>query len=126
MAFEHIEEIMKHAIATSVWHPADVTIEPDTELTQWQVHKVTTDDGLSTVHFMGSTGGRYGEGRVCSAILAYDTKTKKGVTKSGRVYELIGDPGYSKDAMYVFNIWCNRFPETTVFEDITDQYAGLV
>ncbi len=127
MAFEHIEEIMKHAIATSVWRPADVTIEPDTKLTQWQVHKVsTTDDNLSTVHFMGYTGGRYGEGRVCSAILEYDAKTKKGVTKSGRVYELVGDPGFNKDAMYVFNIWCARFPIPTIFEDITDQYAGLV
>ena len=119
-----MERVMKHAIATSVWRPADVSVEPDTKLVQWQVHQVTTpDDGLSTVHFMGYTGY---EGRVCSAILEYDAKTKKGVTKSGRVYELVGDPGFNRDAIYVFSIWCDRFPENTIFEDITDQYAGLV
>lgn len=120
MAFKHIEETMKRAVASSVWRPTNVAIEPDTKLTQWQAHRVTTPDGISTTHFMGYTGF---EGRVCSAVQAYDPKTRKGITKSGRVYELLGPPGFNRDALYVFSIWCDRFPETTKFEDVTKEYG---
>lgn len=119
MKTQTLSQIREDAIASSVYRPASVTQEPHTTLTQWQAFKVSTDDGQVTNHFMGYTGY---EGRVCSGILEYDNITRKGITKSGRIYELIGTSGFNKDAMYVFSIWCSRFPKTTVFENISEQY----
>ena len=114
-----LEQLMKDAVDASVYRPASVVQEPHTRLTQWQVHRVTTVDGFSSIHFMGYAGY---EGRVCSSVQTYDPTTKRGITKSGRIYELIRDPGVNRDAMYVFNNWCSRFPESTIFENITHQY----
>lgn len=92
--------------ATSIWSVASVDVEPETKLTQWRVFKVLAKDGLpESVHFVGYTGW---EGRVCSAVQTYDPKTKRGVTRSGRVYELVGQSGYNSDAMYVWSRWYTR------------------
>ena len=56
-----------------------------------------------------------------TTILKYDENTHRGVTQSGRVYELVGAPGYDSDAMYVWGVWLNKTgnPENI---DITSEY----
>lgn len=112
-------ELLNHIEESSIWRPASVEQEPYTKLTQWRVYNVTYNGKIKT-HFSGYAGY---EGRVCSAIQSYDKNTRRGITESGRVYELVGDPGFNKDAVYVFGNWCARFPEDTEFEDITDTWA---
>ncbi len=46
------------------------------------------------------------------------TPTRRGVTKSGRVYKLIGEPGFDADADYVWMLWqpiqgCSGYQEVT-------------
>ena len=93
--------------ATSIWKPTDVTQEPHVRMHSWQVYlvkgKLSTDPVCQdTIHFNGYIGY---EGRVSSPVLQYDAKTHRGVTASGRIYELVGASGYNGDAQYVWNRW---------------------
>ncbi len=45
------------------------------------------------------------EGRVCSGIVLWDLKNLCATTVSGRVYQLMGPPGWNADADYVFEGW---------------------
>lgn len=102
--------------ATSIWSVASVQEEPETVLTQWRVMQVDGD----SIHFVGNAGY---EGRVCSAVQSYDPSTRRGVTLSGRVYELHGDSGYNSDAMYVWARWrqINNISDSNVV-DVTSHY----
>lgn len=102
----------------SVWQPASAAQEPKTKLTQWRVYKVT-NELEDSIHFVGYAGY---EGRVSSKVVSYAPGLKRGVTQSGRVYELLHHSGFNGDAMHTFNVWCNRFPKDTKFVDITEQY----
>lgn len=103
---------------TSIWQVADVKDEPHTQLTQWRIFLVDGKD----IHFVGYTGGWHGEGRVCSAVQTFDPATRKGTTKSGRIYELVGDSGFNKDAMYVWARWLGLYGSPPA-EDVTDTYS---
>ena len=45
------------------------------------------------------------EGRVSSPIVTFDAATMRGITHTGRVYELKGPPGLNMDAEYVLDRW---------------------
>lgn len=118
---DELEKLAEFATANSVWKPADVTQEPHTRLTQWQVHLVKgklSEEGGDTIHFMGHTGY---EGRVCSPVQTYDKTTRRGVTKSGRIYELVGHPGHNGDAFHVWATWLSMMGNPEV-EIVTEQY----
>lgn len=95
-----LEAIMKEAIANSIWETQPVEDEPQIILDQWQIFEV---DGNR--HFTGySAMGR--EGRVSSRIVTFDEETKRGITRSGRVYQLTETgPGFNGDADYVLGAW---------------------
>ena len=103
----------------SIWQVSSVEQEPETILTRWRVFKVRGphEEG-ETIHFVGDTGF---EGRVCSSVQVYDPDTKRGVTLSGRVYELSGPSGHDSNALYVWSRWChiNDIVEIT---DVTEEY----
>ena len=105
---------------TSIWRPCSVEQEPETILTQWRVFKVAGDFGgvPETIHFVGNVGY---EGRVCSPVETYDPVNRRGITRSGRVYELKGDAGYNRDAMHVWARWLNMSGSPTAV-DITEEY----
>ena len=80
-----------------VWSAAPVSEEPSIRLSNWQIKKTTTGN-----HFCGySIGGR--EGRASTRIVTFDPETKKGITESGRVYQLVGEEGYDSNAEYVWS-----------------------
>ena len=99
----------------SIWKVKDISDEPETFLTQWSVWKV--DD--ETIHFVGWAGY---EGRVCSAVQSYDPKTKCGITKSGRIYKLQGEPGHNWDALHVWDAW-KRINHVVNAEEITQSFV---
>jgi hypothetical protein len=111
-------EILEAIENNSVWRPLSVEQEPQTRLLQWRVMKLSNGD----IHFVGRADW---EGRVCSAVQTYDPETKRGVTRSGRVYELLGPSGYNTDAMYVWSRWCriNDVNSSDVV-DITKEYEN--
>ena len=119
---DDLQKLAEIAEKTGIWKPADVTQEPETKLVDWQVYKVYLEQlGEYTMHFNGYTLGAYGEGRVCSPVVEFDKNTMRGVTQSGRIYELVGAPGVNRDAEYVWRRWLglNGSPE---FICITDEF----
>ena len=108
--------------ATSVWQVAPVTDEPHTRLAQWQIYSVEPVNAgePNTIHFVGYAGY---EGRVCSAVQTFDITTRRGITQSGRIYELVGEPGYNSDAMYVWDRWIQINGNPKV-ENVTESYLN--
>jgi hypothetical protein len=86
----------------SIWLPISVEKEPEVGLTHWQIMEVSDQIGTKSRHFVGLD--QFG-GRVSSSIQEFDANKKIGVTRSGRIYKLIGCPSKSLDAEYVWNIW---------------------
>lgn len=115
-----LAKLAEFAEATSIWRPRSVEHEPETRLTQWRVYRVEGIGDEQTTHLVGYGGY---EGRVCSPVQSYDPTTKRAITRSGRVYELLGDSGYNRDAMYVWSRWCDMNGVTNI-EDVTEVYEN--
>ena len=99
---EGLKEIMEEAIANSFWATRPVEKEPEISLVRWQIMEIG-----GKRHFVGYNES-WMEGRISSEIVTFDEKSKKGVTKTGRVYQLIGESSMDRDAHYVFGDWCYR------------------
>jgi len=117
---DKLSDIMKEAVKNSIWRPLSVSQEPETRLTNWAVFSVELEGGEPTIHFAGYAGY---EGRVCSPVQQYDPTTRRGVTRSGRVYELTEDrAGLRGDAAYVWGNWINMNGNPK-FTDVTAEYV---
>lgn len=103
-------------VANSVHGSESISQRPDISLIIWQVIEI----GAGTRHFIGYDVDA-SEGRVSTGILRYDTRTRTGVTASGRVYALLGSPGHDKDAHYVWGIW-KRVNSVKSARDVTAEY----
>ncbi len=84
----------------AIWICAPVTVEPDVTLEDWRIYETCN----TTRHFVGVRVGRR-TGRVSSAIVQFDRARLIGVTRSGRIYQLKGSPGFNEDAQYVWEKW---------------------
>ena len=88
-------------------------------MSMWSVRKVSSPLlEETTQHLVGVVDGL---GRVCSPIQEFDCETMTVTTQSGKLYELVGEPGLDMDAAYVFANWC-RMNGVTEVTDVTDQY----
>lgn len=97
MHFGSKQEVMEMPI----WKVAPVELDPQISLVRWQILEI--DRG--TRHFIGCNARNH-TGRVSSAVTVFDRHALLGETRSGRIYELIGKPGVSEDAHYVWAWWC--------------------
>lgn len=86
----------------SIWNVAGVEEHPEAELVRWGIMQLP--DG--SLHFTGHCP-EYREGRVSSRVEQFDHQTLRGVTRSGRVYQLLGEPRYDSNASYVWNAWAH-------------------
>lgn len=99
-------------LGLSVWTTRPVYEEPEVILDRWTVVEVRGER-----HFVGySVHGH--EGRVSTAMETFDPATRRGVTASGRVYELTECPGHDPDGMWVLNVWLAR--QGITFEEVTE------
>ncbi|RQV33554.1 hypothetical protein DF027_28605 [Burkholderia cenocepacia] len=98
-----------------IWTIASVTDEPEVSLTRWRI--LETEDGAR--HFVGADE-RDHTGRVSSRIVAFDRHTLRGKTCSGRIYQLIGAAGWSSNADYVWQRWC-EVNSVASHSDVTKQ-----
>jgi hypothetical protein len=85
-------------LVPNVWKSASITDEPEIKLYQWQIKKMKEGS-----FFCGVTSD--GNGRVSTDIKTFDEATKKGITASGRCYQLVGPEGSSSNADYVWNYY---------------------
>ena len=91
-----------------LWTFGTVQAEPHVRLTDWRVLEATYVDAAEprTRHFVGSDA-RDGTGRVSSAIASLDVSKVLGITRSGRVYELLGHSCGHCNADYVWQAYCD-------------------
>jgi hypothetical protein len=85
----------------SIYKPQPVSQQPHVTLIRWSVIEVDDKER----HFVGRCL-ESDDGRVSSAIESFDAKAMRGVTRSGRVYQLEGPDAFDLDAAYVWQWWC--------------------
>lgn len=104
----------------SIWLTPPVEVEPRIHLVRWRIFQRVN----GKAHFVGYYPEGF-EGRVSSAIESFDPITRRGVTQSGRVYQLVGWPGFDTEAMYVWELW-SRAKGWENCADVTDDVlAGI-
>lgn len=101
-----------------IWTTRPVDAQPSLTLVRWRIFQSDRHE----LHFVGYCAENY-EGRVSSAIQNFDPVTQRGVTQSGRVYELFGPSGFDEDAQYVWQLWL-RVHNVSSCTDVTDEVAA--
>lgn len=99
----------------SIWKTTPVKEVPHLMLINWAIFELPNGDR----HFAGYNTTEM-EGRASSKIVQFDPKTRKGITNSGRVYELSGRPGLGGDGLYVWQSWC-RINGVTDAKDVSSE-----
>lgn len=103
-----------------IWTVADVTDQPHITLWKWKV--VEFPDCAR--HFVGFALETQ-SGRVSSEILTFDESVMRGVTRSGRVYQLRGAASsFQADAEYVLAQWA-RFNGYDRWKDVSSEIATI-
>ena len=101
----------------TVWRVPPVSEQPWVSLLRWQVYEIET----GARHFVGYHP-RAREGRVSSTVVEFDAESRCGKTRSGRIYELVGLPGFDRDAGYVWLVWQSARDVLSV-RDVTSEYS---
>ncbi|OAJ55976.1 hypothetical protein A6V36_30450 [Paraburkholderia ginsengiterrae] len=101
-----------------IWMAASVSEQPVIELLQWRIFEIVPDGER---HFVGRNAQSY-NGRVSSSIQLLDADRRQGITLSGRVYVLIGPPGFASVCQYVWDQWCER-NQVSSYHDVTDELS---
>ena len=109
-----------------IWKTRSVLQTPEINLSAWRVFEVSSDlwPKKITRHFVGYNSTEH-EGRVSSAVVMFDTAEARGVTASGRVYQLCGGNGFNPDAEYVWSRWKAR-NKITQETDVTDEIINSI
>ena len=129
LKFEELSEesqLVLRNVQGGLWKTRTVDEQPDLELVKWNVFAVPSPKGdRVSHHFNGYCPANY-EGRVSSEIVEFDMETKVGKTRSGRTYQLQGQPGFDGDAHYVFRNWISMYGVgDDDIEDATGDYLTL-
>ncbi|MCV2355343.1 hypothetical protein LNV09_14410 [Paucibacter sp. B2R-40] len=106
-------DLLQLLVSGGVWRTASVSEAPQIVLESWTVRQLENGDR----HFVGWNCTHH-EGRASSKIIQFDPVTLRGVTRSGRVYELRGKPGHDRDAEHVWSSWC-RINGAEKWTDVT-------
>jgi hypothetical protein len=98
---EQLAQLMQEAERTSVWAPSPVSKQPEIVLSLWTVYAVK-----GALHLVGYCETER-SGRVSSTVVAYDEATHVAVSRSGRVFRLLGAASEfpDRDGAYVFDRW---------------------
>lgn len=90
----------------SPWMVGAVAEAPQIVLLSWSVFEVpySQDTRHTTRHFVGLEL-EFRHVRVSSPVVTFDPAARRGMTRSGRIYELRGKAGADADARYVWARW---------------------
>lgn len=94
-----------------------ITDQPMVLLVRWRVVEVRNVEFEIERHLVGYNVDQH-EGRVSTVIEHFDPTASIVVTRSGRVYQLLGPPGYDTDAVWVWGYW-SKVNEMTDEKDVT-------
>ena len=87
----------------------------------WSIWEVQMfDEDGPTRHLVGWCRDVHRGARVSSEIAAFDTATRRVLTRSGRVYVLDGPPGFLPDARYTWETWLANY-QATVLRELTHE-----
>jgi len=115
-------QVASLADAPNIWSQPPVAIEPEKWLTRWQIYKaISSKYPMSNFgyHFVGfDESGRHGA--VSSKLEQFDPHKMRGISQSGRVYQLLGEPGVDPDAQYTLEGWSQR--NQVVMQDATKEF----
>ena len=100
-----------------IWRPESVNEDPEIALINWTVFE-TTDEGER--HFVGTVANQ-GYARVSSPIQSYDSESRVGITRSGRKYRLVGNPGIDSDGSYILWQWLDLHGKPNI-DSVYQQY----
>jgi len=106
----------------ALWTPTSVDETPVIRIANWRIVEVQCA-GLpqKTRHICGYNVTER-EARVSSPIVAYDPVRRTVTTRSGRLYEMSGQPGFlGSNESYTLGRWC-ALNEVTAVDDVTDEY----
>ena len=84
-----------------IWKSPPVELQPIVFLSRWQV--METDEGYR--YFIGHNMETM-SGRASTCIVNFDPETRRGVTGSGRIYELAGESGVDTEANNLWALTC--------------------
>lgn len=108
-----------------IWPIDSVDVRPRVQLSSWRAYEVAHPRGEALSRHLVGYVLDCDHGQVSSPVVRIDTAARCCVTHSGRVYELVGEPGYNEDAMYVWHRWM----EVNVVvdaRDLTDELLQLL
>lgn len=115
MAKTSIEETLK----ASLWKTPSVADQPIILLVRWRVLEARNIELEIERHLVGYNVDQH-EGRVSTAIQHFDLTARMAVTRSGRVYQLMGPPAYDSDGAWVWGHW-SRLNGMTDEIDVTEE-----
>lgn len=98
-----------------IWQSPPVALQPIVFLSRWQV--METDNGFR--YFIGHNIETM-SGRASTRIVKFDQETRRGVTGSGRIYELVGESGVDMEANHLWAVTCAQADETS--KDVSSEY----
>lgn len=108
--------------APNIWSQPPVAIEPEKWLASWQVYKaISSKYPMSNFgyHFVGfDVHGKHGA--VSSKLEQFDPLRMRGITQSGRIYQLLGEPGVDPDAQYTLDGWGKQ--NQVVMQEATKEF----
>jgi len=90
-----------------VWKSPPVELQRIVFLSCWQV--METDEGSR--YFIGYSMETM-SGRASIHIVKFDPETRRGVTGSGRIYELVGESGVDTEANHLWAVTCAQVGTT--------------
>lgn len=109
------KDAIEEAAKGSIWKTVPVSEQLCIYLTRWSV--METQDGAR--HLVGYNAENC-EGRVSTPIKNYDPVTARAITQSGRIYELVGRPGYDPDADWVWARYASALQ--VKWREVTDEF----
>jgi hypothetical protein len=113
----------------NIWIQSPVSVRPHKSIVYWFIAKIVSSEigGLiDTYHFVGIDIDWPFNGAVSSEIKSFDASTMTGVTRSGRVYELVKLPDSmigSRNSHYTLNGWCLK--NRVMCKDATQEFCDL-
>jgi hypothetical protein len=113
----------------NIWTQKPVSERPHKSIVLWFIGKVVSSEigGLiDTYHFVGIDIDYPFNGAVSSQIVSFNASTMTGVTRSGRVYELVklpDDSNGSRNSHYTLNGWCLK--NRVMCKDATQEFCDL-
>lgn len=105
-----------------IWRTPGVGDQPAINLIRWRVVEVTCGQHQGARHLVGYCPENC-EGRVSTAIMSFDAVAMQLTTKSGRVYQLLGEPGYDCDGEHVWRAW-SAVNGVTAGRDVTLEFTS--